>query len=386
MPAPAVVPGMTEPSLWKLWVLLLALGCSVDPRNFGRGAGGDAGERSAPDPGKSGASGDAALDTPGSEKGPDGVDPCASEQCVSGEDMKGAGGTAGTAGDDAGSSADAASPDETAPDDGLCSPSDRGDGNLYCIDGQWVEPPAGMVAVPAGAFSMGCDAAADASCGDDEYPYHTVWLDTFAIDRTEVRRGDYGLCVNAGACSNTPPSDDAGNPCNDDGLGSVFTTEHPVLCVSWYQAEAYCRWQDKRLPTEAEWEKAARGDDGRIYPWGDEPPSCTRAVMTGCRSDGLSGGPEPVGSKPAGASPYGALDMAGNAFEWVADWYEAAYYLRSPERNPPGPETGTRKITRSAAANYGGSTMRAAYRGPDYEVPTPDNRHVTVGFRCARTP
>ncbi|MBI4704545.1 MAG: formylglycine-generating enzyme family protein [Deltaproteobacteria bacterium] len=245
-------------------------------------------------------------------------------------------------------------------------------------------PPAeDMVLVPAGDFWMGC-APQDWGCGDDNMR-HQVYLDAFYIDRTEVTVAQYRSCVNARGCTadhltewGLPGSLKPGEECNWNKSGR---DSHPINCVDWSQAEAYCRFAGKRLPTEAEWEKAARGTDGRIYPWGSAAPSCHYAVMDdgghGCGRDSTS----PVGSKPAGASPYGALDMAGNVWEWTADWYGKAYYAASPERNPTGPSGGSLRVLRGRSWDlHHAMNFRASKR--DWFVP--EDRSRAQGFRCAR--
>ncbi len=218
-------------------------------------------------------------------------------------------------------------------------------------------PPAitDRVKVPAGRFLMG-----QQGVDPDEQPAHWVDLEAFWIDITEVTRGQYNRCVNADRCS----------PAHCDQRGD---TELLVTCVTWEQANAFCQWVEGRLPTEAEWEKAARGEDGRVYPWGNQSPTRDLAVMEGC------GGPLPVGSKPRGASPYGVLDMAGNVWEWTADWYDKNYYASSNDYNPRGPDQGWQKVLRSGRWWDGASEMRAADR--NYYLPS--DAHETIGFRCA---
>lgn len=220
---------------------------------------------------------------------------------------------------------------------------------------------------------MGCNGDVDVDCADDEYPYHEVLLSSFALDRTEVTVAEYAECVADGAC--TAPADitNYDYPCPD------LADDYPVVCVDWFQANDYCSWKNALLPTEAQWEKAARGTDERIYPWGNAPPTCTLANHYECGVQLL-----PVGSKPAGASPYGALDMSGNVFEWVSDWYLASYYVRSPHENPTGPATGTRRMIRSSGVNW--AAARASNRPPDYDAPTPFDMNIDVGIRCAYPP
>jgi len=251
------------------------------------------------------------------------------------------------------------------------------DPRQYCVNEACLDPPEGMVAVPAGIFAMGCNEATDDDCGADEFPYHEVYLDAYAIEQTEVTLAAYQGCIADGQCPPLPASDSAGNECENGA-----PLDRPVTCIDWFAATSYCQFVGRRLPTEAEWEKAARGTDGQVYPWGNEAPTCNDAVFNTC----MMFDKQPVGSRPAGASPYGALDMSGNVFEWIADWYGSAYYVNSPSTNPTGPADGTRRMIRSSAANYGSAATRASFRGVDFEVPTPTNTHTGVGFRCAFTP
>ena len=218
----------------------------------------------------------------------------------------------------------------------------------------------GMVYVPAGEFIMGSDE------GDsDEQPVHTLYLDAFYIDKYEVTNTQYWECVEAGAC-------DA--PLKTTYYDNADYAQHPVVYVSWDDADTYCRWVDKRLPTEAEWEKACRGTTGWTYPWG-EGIDCDHAQYSEC-----GGRTVPVGSKPKGASRYGAWDMAGNVWEWVADWYDSDYYSQSPARNPPGPDSDKGRVLRGGSWYYRRKDARCSSR----DWVNPWYRGGNVGFRCAR--
>jgi serine/threonine-protein kinase len=237
-------------------------------------------------------------------------------------------------------------------------------------------PPIDLVLVPAGPFTMGCNAEHDPHCERDELPSHEVTVGAFQLDRVEVTVAEYAACVKAGRCTS-------------DGLGEgefcnwtrPDRLEHPINCVDWNQASAYCEWVSMRLPTEAEWEKAARGDGRRVYPWGNEPPTCRLAVMDdggdGCGKDSTW----PVGSKPEGASPFGALDMAGNVWEWVADRYDVGYYARSPAQDPQGAEAG---IERGERGGSWLSSEIADLRTSERQSSPASYRNYNLGFRCAR--
>ncbi len=231
--------------------------------------------------------------------------------------------------------------------------------------------PPGMSFVPGGAFQMG------STRGPDVGPIHTVTLDAFWMDTAEVTVLGYGTCVAAGACT-TPHSDGGVSVCNWEAAGAG---NDPITCVDWNQAASYCAWAGKRLPTEAEWEKAARGTDARTYPWGEATPTCAYAVFdVNGASDGCgTGSTWPVGAKPAGDSPYGLHDMAGNAEEWVADWYSATYYSVSPPANPTGPSSGSDKVLRG-----GNWYLDAAYLDTTYRYHlAPSSWLPSTGFRCA---
>ncbi|MCP9455960.1 MAG: formylglycine-generating enzyme family protein, partial [Nitrospira sp.] len=188
--------------------------------------------------------------------------------------------------------------------------------------------PVPMIIIPAGEFLMG---SPEGQGRPDEWPQRSVYLDAFEIDQVEVTNERYMRFVKA--TGHRPPP----NPYGEGLLQSIKGLEQlPVVQTTWYDAVAYCTWAQKRLPTEAEWEKAARGTDGRLYPWGNDPPTPQRANFD--REWDHERTLYPVGSLPDGDSPYGVKDMAGNAREWVADWYDAEYYAQAPDRNPQGPE------------------------------------------------
>jgi formylglycine-generating enzyme required for sulfatase activity len=240
-----------------------------------------------------------------------------------------------------------------------------------CADA--AEAPEGMVLAPAGAFWMGSDADTEA-----ERPRRRVWLDAFYIDRHEVTFERYRAFLEA--TGREPPFWGEAWAREYDWVDGKYPEgygDHPVVVVSWHDADAFCRWAGGRLPTEAEWEKAARGTDGRRYPWGDRYETM-RANAYGEEDGHLTSAA--AGSYPSGESPYGARDMAGNVWEWCADWYDPAYYSRGPERNPKGPAEGARKVVRGGSLGAVPALLRTTFRmGND-----PTFRAAAIGFRCVK--
>jgi formylglycine-generating enzyme required for sulfatase activity len=224
-----------------------------------------------------------------------------------------------------------------------------------------------VVYIPEGEFLMGTD--------NPDYltsaPAHKVYLDSYWIDKTEVTNAMYALCVQAGKCL---------DPLAAPGLNLYFGKSEyandPVIYVTWYDAQEYCKWAGRRLPTEAEWEKAARGTDGRRYPWGDMSPD-----MEYLNFDGNIGHPIAADRYLLGASPYGILNMAGNVREWVSDWYSPVYYRNLPYANPRGPkiEVGTLKALRGSS--FDDNSPESSIFARFAHDPTSPGRNR--GFRCA---
>ena len=264
-----------------------------------------------------------------------------------------------------------AAPSETPPPASTSSPSPTPVPTLG-VGSRLTSPVDGMVLdyVPAGDFLMG-SASTDGDAYPDEMPQHSVNLDAFWIDQTPVTNGEYALCVQAGTCK--APRKITSNLI-DLYWNDAKYANYPVIWISWVDAGTYCAWAGRRLPSEAEWEKAARGTDGRLYPWGNNPPDPTLADFANHLKD-----VNQVGSYPAGASPYGALDMAGNVWQWVADWYAPDYYAQSPASDPAGPAAGSLRVLRGGSFTYTAPGLRSAYR---FEK-DPSFDSWEIGFRCA---
>lgn len=223
-----------------------------------------------------------------------------------------------------------------------------------------------MVYVPAGEFTMG------STDRENQKPVHPVYLDGFWIDKFEVTNAQYATCLNAGACKALWSN---GSFTRGSGyFGVPLFNNYPVLFVGWDGANAYCAWAGKRLPTEAEWEKAARGTDRRTWPWGN--------TFDWTLLNSAEGGPRDtmaVGSFPSSASPYGAMDMAGNVWEWTADWYDGSYYANSPRNNPKGPGSGKFHVMRGGSWTSTAIQTRTTFRFGD-----DPGRIDDYGFRCAQ--
>lgn len=259
-----------------------------------------------------------------------------------------------------------------------CVPSPTGKGGDMCF-------------VPEGEFKQGCNEAIDDECHILEYPYHRKTLESFWIDKYEVTIEEFQKCIDAGACNNNDkesPHYDAYriideyeeyyNWCN---LNNAEKSGHPMNCVSWLGAEAYCKWVGKRLPTEAEWEKAARGTDGRKYPWGNDEISCEHAVYN--ETDSLyNGETQPIGIREKGVSPYGCYDMAGNISEWTSDKFD---YYRPDEDDIiydyPSLKTLSHITTRGGYYRGGKRHVRCSNRGV---VASVEELNDTMGIRCVK--
>jgi formylglycine-generating enzyme required for sulfatase activity len=236
-----------------------------------------------------------------------------------------------------------------------------------------------FVFIPAGEFTMGSDRF------DDQKPVHQVYLDDFYIYQTEVTNGMYARCVTQGGCKEPTYSTDS--PTRSSYYGNAKYDYYPMLVVTWDNANAYCSWAGNRLPSEAEWEKAARGTDGRTYPWGNEEPN--DKLLNYRNENGLinwlyyKSDSTEVGIYPDGASPYGVLDMAGNAAEWVNDWYSETYYQNSPSSNPQGPDSGEYKVERGGSFNDYWQ-LQSATRSKDLVEKSRAIFYLSnhVGFRC----
>jgi formylglycine-generating enzyme required for sulfatase activity len=260
-------------------------------------------------------------------------------------------------------------------DGDLCTSSDQCS-NGVCGGIQSPNPSCKVNLTKAAVVDIGCNSKITDNCPGDTTPNYPTSLSSTAIDAVEVTVNAFAACVAAGKCTE-PAGGSAACTYGKSGKES-----HPINCVTWAQANAYCKWAyaDGRLPTEAEWERAARSIDGRKYPWGNDEPTCNHANFTS------SSGPcflstKPVGSYPAGKSADGIQDLAGNVREWVNDWYAADYYKTAPKQDPQGPNSGTERVVRGGSYR----SDAAALLGWARDHATPDTVSPTIGFRCARS-
>lgn len=278
-------------------------------------------------------------------------------------------------------------PKGTSCSQGWCNPpgvpgsacAAGGDGGEGPSDGALPLDDAGrpaddMIEVPAGPFTMGCAGPPDDQlCYPDEQQ-HEVTVSAFELDRREVTQQAYALCVADGACPE--PASIYHDP--------LAHPNWPAVAIDFPMASAYCEWLGKRLPTEAEWEKAARGgSDLRVYPWGNTVPVC--GVHAVYASGDCTADPAPVGSLPAGMGPYGHDDLAGNVWEWVNDWYDSAYYEMSPSDDPQGPASGTQKILRGGGFQSGDARFLRVSNRNNVLPDDTSARAPTHGVRCARS-
>ena len=254
-------------------------------------------------------------------------------------------------------------------------------GCMSAINGESKE---NMIFIPQGSFTMGFEIDNNNEWGDmDEEPVHRVTLSSYWIDKYEVTSSNFSIFLNknkneAHRFIEITPS------VTIELVNNIYqprkgVENYPVNRVSWFGADAYCRWKGKRLPTEAEWEKAARGTDKRIFPWGNEFPDNSRATYRRKFNEQGFQVMEPVDGMKHGVSPYGAHHMAGNVWEWVSDWFDATVYQDENRKDPQGPESGTSKVLRGGNWYYKAYYMRTTYRFNE----KPEIFKVWQGFRCA---
>ena len=241
----------------------------------------------------------------------------------------------------------------------------------------WISPMDGMVLVyiPKGQYLIG-SLDSDPQASINEKPQHKVDLSGYWMDKTEVTNAMYAKCVQAGAC---PVKIMDISFTRDSYYGNAEYDNYPVIYVTWDEAQTYCTWAGRSLPTEAEWEVAARGPDRRKYPWGNSAANCNLLNFGGGLANYCTGDTTAVGKYPQGASPYGILDMAGNVWEWVADWY-GSNYLVEPHQDPLGFPTGENRVIRGGSWFNNTEYIRTTFRTNH----SPDDATEYIGFRCAR--
>jgi formylglycine-generating enzyme required for sulfatase activity len=228
-----------------------------------------------------------------------------------------------------------------------------------------------MVWISDGAFTMGSETGRHRN-----QPSHEVYVNAFYLDQFEVTVARYAKFLDAAESGRQGLV-----PKLWEQVNMVHDGDRPVIGVSWHAADAFCRWAQKRLPTEAEWEKAARATDRRVYPWGNQEPTLAFANYAQASSGNrYSTSLRSVGSYATGKSPYGAYDMAGNASEWVSDWYDESYYATSPKNNPQGPARGLEKVVRGGSFQDSSLALKSVSRDSSF----PDDKGRLVGVRCAQ--
>jgi len=251
----------------------------------------------------------------------------------------------------------------------------------------------GTVTIPGGSFKMGCDKESEGSCPEDAVPAHDVEISSYEMDKFEVPVELFEKCIAENVCTNSNPDEPHYRTSSDSpscNIGNPDRKNHPANCVTWYGAKAYCEWLGKRLPTEAEWEYAAKSGKTQLYPWGDSPEaSCDNTVMkssaNGCGTNTTS----PIGSKPAGISAHGVFDLSGNIAEYTNDWYEKKFYStdEAKQKDTQGPaepekEDNKYKVIRGGSYIYGENRTRASFRSSAKL----DNTAIDFGFRCVSSP
>ena len=276
----------------------------------------------------------------------------------------------------------------------LCSDNNEKFQKQLCKNGKWVDEGGcvpGSVTIPAGSFKMGCDKEIEGNCPEDTVPVHEVALSSYVMDKFEVPVELFEKCIAENVCTNENADEPHYSTSSDSykcNIGNSERKNHPANCVTWYGAKAYCEWLGKRLPTEAEWENAAKSGKVQIYPWGNTPvASCDNTVMKGSANGCGSNTTSPIGSKIAGVSEQGIFDLSGNVAEYTEDWYEKKFYStedasKADTQGPDEPEKDKFKVIRGGSYIYEESHARSSFRG-SVQLDATDS---DFGFRCVSSP
>ncbi len=274
----------------------------------------------------------------------------------------------------------------------VCSDDNTKFQKQICQDKKWVDEGAcvaGTVTVSGGTFKMGCDKETEGTCPEDTVPLHEVELSGYEMDKFEVPVELYELCIAENICTNDNAEEPHYRTSSDSpncNIGNPERKNHPANCVTWHGAKAYCEWLGKRLPTEAEWEYAAKSGKVQIYPWGNTPEaSCDNTVMKSSANGCGTNTTYPVGSRPSGASEQGIYDLSGNVAEYTADWYEKKFYStdeasQKDTQGPAEPEKDKYKVIRGGSYIYGENHTRASFRSSAKL----DDKAIDFGFRCVK--